>query len=67
MIFLKYEDYNRDNTRYINNNGTNEVVKQTSTQLNTRFFMGKPFKDKNPKALISHPLNEMIEFVHERR
>ena len=35
--------------------------------MNTRFSMGKPFKDKNPKALIIHPLNEMTEFVHEQR
>ena len=27
--------------------------------------MGKPFKDKTPKELLIHPLNEMIEFVHE--
>ena len=29
--------------------------------------MGKNLKEKNPKALAVHPLNEMTEFVHERR
>ena len=67
MIFLKFADYKRGSTWDVNNSRTNTLVKQTSTQLNTRFFMGKPFKDKNPKALIIHPLNDMTEFVHEQR
>ena len=29
--------------------------------------MRKPFKEKNHKALVIHPLNEMTEFVHEQR
>ena len=31
------------------------------------FFTGKPLKDKNPKALVIHPLNEITEFVDEGR
>ena len=27
---------------------------------------GKPCKDKYPKSLIIHPLNEATEFVHEQ-
>ena len=34
--------------------------------MNTIFFIGKHFKEKNPKALIIHPLNEMTEFVHKK-
>ena len=41
--------------------------KKDITQLNIRFFREKPLKDKNSKALIIHPLNEMTEFVHEQR
>ena len=29
--------------------------------------MGKPFKDKTPNELIIHPINEMIDFVHEHK
>ena len=65
MIVLKFVDYKTDSTLDVNNDRTNVVVKQASTHSNTRFFTGKPFKDKNPEALIIHPLNEMIEFVHE--
>ena len=34
-------------------------------KLNTNVSMRKPLKDKTPKQLIIHPLNEMAEFVHE--
>ena len=28
-------------------------------------FLEKPFKDKTPKTLIIHPLNEMAQFIKE--
>ena len=50
----------------IDNNKTSAVDKSKHhTHGHKMFFTGKPLKDKTPKALVIHLVNEMTKFFNE--
>ena len=61
MIIIKIVDHNRDSNGDVNNSRTYATVKQSFTQLNTQFFMGKPFKGKNPLKGVRTIKNDVID------